>query len=293
MTASLPTLKGLRAFEEAYWHGSFTLAAKALNVQQPAISYQIKQLEQDLGVVLFEKKHGRLVPTPDASELYETVSRAFRNIRTTAARIRAKDGDGVFTVATYPGIGTYWLSSRLPDLSEQLGAQVKVITLVKDADLFREPADCWILFGQGHWPGFEARKLIDEAVCPVASPSLIERYRKLDGSIDVSNIPLIEQDDPERRWLSWEAWLDRSEDDWRLSDNRVVVNDHGMALHLALSGVGVALGWMGIIQDLIDGKSLVPMSPHHARSDFGYWVLGREGFWETTQGRLVMGLLKN
>src|SRR5437764_5368076 len=57
MTARLPSLNGLRAFEAAARHLSFTQAASELNVTQTAISHQIKRLEQELGIRLFVRQN--------------------------------------------------------------------------------------------------------------------------------------------------------------------------------------------------------------------------------------------
>ncbi|CAD0187270.1 Gcv operon activator [Ruegeria sp. THAF57] len=291
MSRRTPTLKGLRAFEEVYILGNFTRAADALNVQQPAISYQIKQLERDLGTPLFVRRKGELVPTPHAHELFHTVSRAFDGIRETAARIRSADQKQVWTIATYAGVGTHWVSPRLAELSRRLSVRAKLITLISDADLFREKANCWIAFGDGNWPGFEARLLIRECVFPVSSPSVARRIRKYKSRVDTSGIPLIEQEDPENRWLDWQAWSNSSSENWGLTDNRVIVNDHGMALHLALAGSGIALGWSGVIQDHLSAGSLVQLSEFEATSSNGYWLLGREGFFDTEEGRLVFDTL--
>src|SRR5260221_402117 len=61
MTARLPSLNGLRAFEAAARHLSFTQAASELNVTQTAISHQIRRLEEELGLRLFIRKNRALV----------------------------------------------------------------------------------------------------------------------------------------------------------------------------------------------------------------------------------------
>jgi len=290
MHYNLPTLKGLRAFEEAFLRGSYTAAAKTLNVQQPAISYQIKRLEDDLGVTLFTKERGRLVPTSAAIELFETLSLSFDAIRRTSNKLRQSSADPAFTIATYPGIGTYWLSPKLPILSKDLAVPVKVVTLVKDIDILREHADCMILFGKGDWPGFDARLLMPEAVCPVAAPDLAEKFRRASTETGTADITIIEQDDPEARWISWEDWQNQTDDGALPSAERITVNDHGFALHLALTGAGATLAWMGVVEDLLAGGSLVPLSDKIATSDAGYWLVGRCGFFETPRGRAVLKL---
>ncbi len=287
----LPTLKGLQAFEAVYEFNSFTDAAKALNVQQPAISYQIKTLENELGVRLFARQHGRLVATPQAELLFETVSRAFDSVRRTTQRIREADKRPAMTIATYPGIATHWLTPRIGRLSDQLGRMTRIITLIRDADLFREKTDCWIVFGRGVWPGFEARLLLQEEVCPVAAPSVAERIAAAAGGTLPEGIAIIEQEDPEHRWLSWDDWQDRSRDPRSLDGPRIAVNDHGLALHMALTGAGITLGWTAVIRDLLDGGTLVRVSPDSVVSDAGYWLVGRPGFFETRIGMATLATL--
>ena len=69
MTARLPSLNGLRAFEAAARHLSFTQAASELNVTQTAISHQIRRLEEELGIRLFIRQNRALALTPQAQRL--------------------------------------------------------------------------------------------------------------------------------------------------------------------------------------------------------------------------------
>lgn len=292
MPRNLPTLKGLRAFEEAFTLSSFTAAAKKLNVQQPAISYQIKRLEEDLGTKLFVKEHGRLQPTPEAKELFEIVSNAFDAVRRVSEKLRSAAADKTCSIATYPGIGTYWLSSKLPILSEKLASPIKVTTLLRDADILNEPADCLILFGDGNWLGFESYLLMREKVCPVASPDLATKILESAKCSHSTEIPIIEQEDPEERWLSWDKWSRQTQDLRLTSANRMKVNDHGFALHLALAGVGATLAWTDVVEDILAGGGLVPLSDKIATSQAGYWLVARPGFFETIRGQTILKSLR-
>src|ERR1700761_6734186 len=99
MTARLPSLNGLRAFEAAARHLSFTNAAQELNVTQTAISHQIRRLEEELGLKLFERKSRSLVLTPKASEYLPGIRAAFQDLRFATDRLLRKDGDKVLTVS--------------------------------------------------------------------------------------------------------------------------------------------------------------------------------------------------
>ena len=99
MTARLPSLNGLRAFEAAARHLSFTSAASELNVTQTAISHQIRRLEQELGISLFVRQNRALTLTPEAKEYLPGVRAAFNDLRLATDRLLRRDNDHVLTVS--------------------------------------------------------------------------------------------------------------------------------------------------------------------------------------------------
>ncbi len=98
MTARLPSLNGLRAFEAAARHLSFTVAATELNVTQTAISHQIRRLEQELGIKLFVRQNRALTLTPEAKEYLPGIRAAFNDLRLATDRLQRRDSDHVLTV---------------------------------------------------------------------------------------------------------------------------------------------------------------------------------------------------
>ena len=70
-------LNALRAFEAAARHLSFTRAAIELNVTQAAVSHQVKQLEQRLGVTLFRRLPRGLMITEEGLALLPTLNESF------------------------------------------------------------------------------------------------------------------------------------------------------------------------------------------------------------------------
>ena len=100
MTARLPSLNGLRAFEAAARHLSFTQAESELNVTQTAISHQIKRLEEELGVRLFIRQNRSLTLTPEAQDYLPGIRAAFNDLRLATDRLLRKDDDHVLTVST-------------------------------------------------------------------------------------------------------------------------------------------------------------------------------------------------
>ena len=118
MTARLPSLNGLRAFEAAARHLSFTTAASELNVTQTAISHQIKRLEEELGVRLFIRQNRSLTLTQQAQEYLPGIRAAFNDLRLATDRLLRKDDDHVLTVSTLASLAAKWLLPRLTAFQE-------------------------------------------------------------------------------------------------------------------------------------------------------------------------------
>lgn len=70
----------LEVFRAIMRSGTVTGAAKALNVSQPALSQIVLHTEDELGFRLFERVKGRLVPTPEADELFPDADRLFDDL---------------------------------------------------------------------------------------------------------------------------------------------------------------------------------------------------------------------
>src|SRR6202048_834758 len=105
MTARLPSLNGLRAFEAAARHLSFTNAATELNVTQTAISHQIRRLEEELGISLFVRQNRALALTPAARDYLPGVRAAFNDLRLPTDRGARRGKDTVLAArpAAAPG----------------------------------------------------------------------------------------------------------------------------------------------------------------------------------------------
>lgn len=99
MSYRLPPLNGLRSFEAAARHLSFTRAADELGVTPGAVSQQVKSLEGSLGITLFRRLPRSLILTeegeaylPAITSAFDLISRATRILRTGAARPKAAAG---------------------------------------------------------------------------------------------------------------------------------------------------------------------------------------------------------
>src|SRR5438445_6965192 len=138
MTARLPSLNGLRAFEAAARHLSFTDAASGLNVTQTAISHQIRRLEEELGIRLFVRQSRALALTPQAKAYLPGVRAAFNDLRLATDRLLRRDDDHVLTVSTLASLAAKWLLPRLSDFQEsQPGIDFRITTATAPVELQR------------------------------------------------------------------------------------------------------------------------------------------------------------
>ena len=161
MTARLPSLNGLRAFEAAARHLSFTVAAAELNVTQTAISHQIRRLEQELGIRLFVRQNRALTLTPEARDYLPGVRAAFNDLKLATDRLLRKDSDHVLTVSTLASLAAKWLLPRLSAFQEaHPGIDVHITTSINLVDFKSGDVDAAIRYGRGPVAG-PARRLAD------------------------------------------------------------------------------------------------------------------------------------
>jgi DNA-binding transcriptional LysR family regulator len=110
---SLPPLNALRSFEAAARHQSFTRAADELCVTQGAVSHQVKALEAEFGLKLFNRERQGLVITEAGHDYLAVVRDAFDRIALGTDRLLQRLHSGVITVSTSPDFAAKWLISRL------------------------------------------------------------------------------------------------------------------------------------------------------------------------------------
>ncbi|GLS20596.1 LysR family transcriptional regulator [Labrys miyagiensis] len=290
----LPPLKALRAFEACVRLGSFSRAAQELNVGQPAISHQIQALEHDIGTMLFERRGTQTVPTGVALSYHRRISEALSDITQATVEMRRKARQSELTLATYPGLAMFWLMPRLAVLRQiEARTSVRVTTAERDEDMRVEDADCAILFGDGHWPGFESHLLVKEEVVPVAAPALAARSRDRSLASLLETGPLIHLDDQSHRWFTWEDWRDQRAPDATRIDVGIHVSNHAIATHQSLIGAGIALGWRGVVDDLIANGLLVALDTSPLCSERGYYLVARRKMMASVLGRSLVTVLSD
>lgn len=276
MTARLPSLNGLRAFEAAARHLSFTLAASELNVTQTAISHQIRRLEEELGIRLFIRQNRALALTPEARDYLPGVRAAFNDLRLATDRLLRKEDDKVLTVSTLASLAAKWLLPRLTDFQEQHpGIDVRITTSTGLVDFQRDNVDAAIRYGRGQWPGVRADWLMADELFPVCSPSLLRGDKPLRRPEDLRNHPLLHTSNANSD--DWRLWLTAAGLPADIARQPGITFDMiFMTIQAAIDGIGVAMGRTSYVQDdIAKGRLVVPFKIA-LPADAGFYLVAPE-----------------
>jgi LysR family transcriptional regulator, glycine cleavage system transcriptional activator len=275
MTARLPSLNGLRAFEAAARHLSFTQAAAELNVTQTAISHQIRRLEEELGIRLFVRQNRALALTPKARDYLPGVRAAFNDLRLATDRLLRKDDDHVLTVSTLASLAAKWLLPRLTAFQEaHPGIDVRITTSTGLVDFKGGDVDAAIRYGRGHWPGLRAEWLMADEVFPVCSPALLSGKRPLRRPEDLRDHVLLHNTNNSD---DWRLWLTASGLPSDISKQPGITFDLIlMTVQAAIDGIGIAMGRTSYVQDdIAKGRLVVPFEIA-LPADAGFYLVSPE-----------------
>src|SRR5215208_1451836 len=174
MLRRLPALNALKAFEAAARHERFTRAAEELCVTQGAVSHQVKALEEELGVKLFNREHQRLVITEAGREYLAVIRDALDRISIGTERLVQRQSSGALTISTSPDFAAKWLVHRLGRFAEAYpDIDLRVSATMHHVDFTREDVDLAVRHGDGSWAGLDATRLCTEQLLAVCSPKLL------------------------------------------------------------------------------------------------------------------------
>ncbi|ADJ64829.1 LysR family transcriptional regulator [Herbaspirillum seropedicae] len=171
-------LNALRAFEVSARHLSFTRAAEELSVTQTAVSMQVKNLEQRLGVALFRRLPRGLALTDEGLALLPVVAQSFGRIADVLAQFEDGRRREVLTVGVVGTFAVGWLMPRLRQFQQQHPfVDLRLLTNNNRVDLAGEGLDYAIRFGDGAWHGTQAERLFEAPLAPMCAPAIAARLR--------------------------------------------------------------------------------------------------------------------
>lgn len=250
----LPSLNALRAFEAAARHLSLTRAGRELHVTQSAVSHQVRHLEEELAMELFERRPRALRLTAAGEKLALAAREAFARIAEAAQRIDARTAR--LSVSVLPSFGARWLLPRLKRFRTAWPRiDLRIHASNEPCDFARDGIDVAIRYGRGAWKGLRCEKLLSEEVFPVCNPRIARSLR----SVAALRRHALLHDEARGAHGGWTEWLRVAGATAAHRRGEIVFTDSNLMLQAAADGQGVALARSVLAAgDLLSGRLMRP-----------------------------------
>jgi LysR family transcriptional regulator, glycine cleavage system transcriptional activator len=275
----MPPLNALRAFEAAALHLSLTRAAQELSVSPGAVSHQIRALEAQLGIELFERRVRAIALTPAAKMLYPGVQNGFLQIQEAVASLRHVANERVLVVSTPPGLTAKWLAARLYRFaSGHPEIDVRISSSLANANFTTDGVDVAVrnlAIRPSVDPALLIERLVEVSLVPVSSPRLYEQHGMPRTAETLARMPLIHDDSLVNRakiptWSDWFAAAGLPSID---ISRGLRFNSSDHALDAASEGAGVLLAHdLLAYDDLRTGRLIIPVA-RPISSERAYYVV--------------------
>jgi len=253
-------LSALRAFEAAARLGSFKAAAEELAVTPTAVSHQIRALEAQAGLALFDRQVRKVSLTDAGTQLYPVLRDGFDAFEATLVRLARKQTRAQVSISATSAFTVKWLVPRMADFRRRHpGIDLQMQANDDTVDLRSTALDIAIRYGRGPYPGLVTEPLFADRFAPVANPRL--------GVVsleDLARVPLIRFDwkRPQPENPTWERWFSLARRRQPPQAGQLRFSDEGHAIQAAVAGHGIALVSLALIADELKAGHLVqPFGP--------------------------------
>lgn len=281
---ALPSLSALATFESAARLGSFTLAASELGVTQAAVSRQIKSLEDDLHAPLFVRAHRKVTLTQNGAALAGVLTSSFGRIADMVETLRQPRLEDTVTVGATLAFTHFWLLPRLSGFRTTFpDIRLKLVGDDAMTDLRRDRLDVAVRYGVPPFADGRSLASLRDEIVPVCSPALLAAHGMTADTADLARLPLIASDWVNPTWLTWRTWargVGLADQLGRAPDASALrFNHYTDTIQAAITGQGVALGWVAILSDLIAQGQLVRLGTQSLSQEDRYHAilpLGRD-----------------
>ena len=257
----------LRLFTEVARYGSFSDAAEALNMTKGAISYQIKTLEADLGLTLFQRNPRGVTLTQDGQTLLEIGRDRFQAIEAELTALKGPRPQSL-TVGMSSYFASRWLSPRLMTfMQKHPDIQLRIQPMTQLFDLEGQGVDIAIRWGDGKWQDVDIMPFMPAPAWPVGNPQAAEKVQDLGIAQALSELTLLRDHDGSNAWSDWlaAAGLPR-----QTRKDTLIIPDPNVRVQAVIDGQGIALNDVFVAKEVQDGQ-LVQLSEVEI-SSYGYFL---------------------
>jgi len=270
----LSSPRHLIVFEAAARQGSFTQAARELNVQQPAVSVAIRQLESSLGVSLFVRGHKKIALTAAGTRFYTDISRALDQIHGSAIAVRQLARHEHVTLNASSAFNYYWMMPRLTDLHAlHPDIDLRLQSSDREPDIDAENISLAVRRGEGNWPDCHMAMIAPEHIYPVASPGVMAAADNLKEPQNLLHQRLIHLEEPIRERPTWRQWFSQFDVTAATPQSGLRLNDYALVLQAAIAGEGFAFGWDHLTAPLVEQGILAACRDWTWNTGYGFYLV--------------------
>lgn len=271
----LPSHAILRSFECAARLESFTKAAEELHLTQSAISRQVKELEQIIGVDLFQRVGRQVVLSEAGKNLANDLVTDLENVRQSVLRaISAGERGKPVRVAILPTFANRWLIPRLADFSKLYpDITINLATRLKPFDMRKERFDLAIHFGLDDWPDTKMVRIFEEEMIAVFSREFQRKYNIVEPE-QLKNVPLLHLETRPTAWRDWFKSYDNMEQSAYPGQH---FDQFSMLIAGALASLGAALLPKYLIEKELDTGGLVRLGKAGLKTNKSYFIVTPAG----------------
>ncbi|MBV1787999.1 LysR family transcriptional regulator [Marinobacterium sp. D7] len=271
MSDPLPSLNALRAFNETARALSVTRAAQTLHVTHGAVSRQLRQLEEQLGVMLFKREGRGLVLTPEGELLRASTSQAFEQLTQACDQLKRRAADAPIVLSCSGSFLARWFIPRLDRLQHQCPELKLHLTASEEAQWPLGPGvDAALRFAEPPWPNdADVIDLAPELMGPVMKPELLAG-RSADDPACLYELPLLHT---QSRAQAWPIWFDSMGLDLARMRRDQQFEHLNYMLEAALVGLGAAIAPAYLVEeDLRTGRLVAPWGFIETPTRLGLWM---------------------
>lgn len=254
MKRNLPSLLAVRYFEAVGRNLSFTLAANELNVTQAAVSHQVRLLEEETGVKLFNRLHQRIELTSEGQQLLEVVTESLNNLAEAFDRIAGRESVDRIHLSVTPYISARWLAPRIDDfLDREKNIEIIFLHSLEPPNERDKHFDLKIFFTTKptNDPAYEL--MFSDELVPLCAPDLLKGCEGFSREEVIAKLPIAHEFSYE--W--WAEWCRSSGIDPKVIARGHVYDDPTVLENVAISGRSMILGSRMFLAPQIRSGALV------------------------------------
>ncbi len=271
MRRNLPPFASLRAFEAAARHNSFKLAAEDICLSPSAISHQVRSLEEQLGVNLFNREKGKIKLTDPGAVYLDKLQGIFDQLDLATREISKRGKRSSLVVNLLPSMASCWLLPRLPVFqATNPGVDIKLLGSFAPLEFSSDDIDLAIRYGSGDWTGLHSDFLFNDELFLICSPQQAPSLPPPERLHELSEHTLIHCSLHPNEWQQWFEMAGSGELEIK---RRIDLDSRSLVLDAVAGDLGIAIGRTPFTDDYIESERVC--DPYHLRlrSDKGYYLV--------------------